>query len=142
MTEKCPCCGAINLMEADQNDTLLAVCDVLVVKALEKIGNYIMRAERGRYNARGSRPLHELHAVWTPEEDMVTKALKGAWDIVPVLMDSYGCCGVTTVQVKRTLDDYVHDLAITGTKHSVMELMFRFENRLGITVFREEVLSA
>jgi hypothetical protein len=33
------------------------------------------------------------------------------------------------------LDEYVHDLVITGTPHSLGELHYRFENRLGLQVY-------
>lgn len=131
----CPLCGAISLAPVTQRSTLLAVADVLVYKALEKLGSFIVRSERGRYNQIGSKPKYIAHTIWTPEESMVIKALQSAWDVVPALMDVHGCAGVTSVQITQMLDEYVRDLAITGTQHSIEELKHRFENRLGIPVF-------
>lgn len=131
----CPCCGAISLAPVTQRSTLLAVADVLVYKALEKLGSSIVRKERGRYNQIGSKPKYTAHTIWTPMERDVQKALQSAWDVVPALLDVHGCAGVTSVQITTMLDEYVRDLAITGTEHHIDELMHRFENRLGIPVF-------
>ena len=131
----CPLCGAISLSPVTQRSTLLAVADVLAVKALEKLGNYIVRAERSRHNAMASRPLHTAHTRWPATDEQVTKALRGAWDVVPALLDTHGCCDVSALQVTRMLNAYVHDLAITGTPHSLDELMCRFTNVLGLEVF-------
>lgn len=114
--------------------SLLAVCDVLVVKALETMGKRIVRAERSRFRAIGTRPWHEAHTIWPPAEGEVTKALKGAWDVVPAMLDSHGCCGVTSRQVQEMLDGYVHDLAITGQRHTLGELNYRFVTRLSLPV--------
>lgn len=134
----CPVCGAISLSPEGQASALLAVCDVLVVKALETMGKRIVREERSRFRVLGTRPWHEAHTIWTPDEAMVTKALKSAWDVVPAMLDTHGCCGVTSIQVTRMLDDYVHDLAITGTLHSIGELHYRFTDRLGLPLFANE----
>lgn len=131
----CPVCGAVSLHPSTQRSTLLAVCDVLVLKALEKVGNYIVRAERSRYNVLGSKPSYVAHTVWQPTDQMVEKALKGAWDVVPALLDIHGCCDITSLQVTRFLDEYVHALAITGTAHTTLELMHQFEDKLGLPVF-------
>lgn len=131
----CPVCGAVSLAPVQQRSTLLAVCDVLVLKALEKLGNYIVRAERARYNLMRSKPRYEAHTLWPGSDEMVAKALKGAWDVVPLLLDTHGCCGVTGLQVTAMLNSYVHDLAITGTHHDIAELQYRFETELGLPVF-------
>lgn len=131
----CPCCGGATLLPATQRSTLLAVCDVLVYKALDKLGNYIVRAERSRFNQLASKPRHVAHTYWPATDHMVSKALKNAWDVVPALLDIHGCCDVTPVQVTGLLDQYVHDLAITGTAHDTHELMHRFESVLGLPVF-------
>jgi hypothetical protein len=132
----CPVCGAYSLVPDRETSALLAVCDVLVIKALEKMGNYIIRASRERYRVMGTRPVHTAHTLWRATDDMATKALRGAWDVVPVLLDVHGCCcDVTAVQVTLMLDDYVHDLAITGQPHFLPELEYRFTSRLGLPVY-------
>lgn len=118
---------------------LVAVCDVLCFKALEKAGNYIVRAERSRHRVFGSRPKYEAHTVWPVTDVLIEKALNGAWDVVPALLDVYGCCGVTAVQVTDMLSAYIHDLAITGTPHSLDQLEYRFETVLGFPIVREVV---
>lgn len=133
----CPVCGAYSLDPAGTSSALLAVCDVLTVKALESMGKYIVRAERSRFRVLGSRPFYVAHTLWRPTDQIVSKALRGAWDVVPALLDTHGCCGVTSVQVTRMLDEYVHDLAITGTPHTLGDLQYRFEDRLGLPVYRD-----
>jgi hypothetical protein len=129
----CACCGAYSLSPATQSSTLLAVCDVLVIHALEKVGKWIVRIDRSRHNQMGGRPWHTAHSMWRPDEAMIDKALIGAWDVVPAMLDEHGCCNVTAVNVTRTLDAYVRDLLITGTPHQLPELRYRFEAHLGIT---------
>lgn len=129
----CPCCGAIALTP---DPTLLAVCNVLVVKALETMGKRIARAERSRFRTLGSRPFYEAHMLWQPDEGTVDKALKGAWDVVPALMAVHAG-DVSPRQVTSMLDGYVHDLVITGTSHTITELEYRMEDRLGIAVTQE-----
>lgn len=131
----CPVCGAVSLAPVTQRSTLLAVCDVLVRKALEKLGNYIVRAERSRFRVLGTKSPTVAHTIWPADDRLVDKALKGAWDVVPALLDIHGCCDITALQVTRMLDGYVHDLAITGTEHTIGELMYRFEAHLGLPVF-------
>lgn len=134
----CPVCGAYSLAPEGEMSALVAVCNVLVLKALEKLGNYLMRAERSRYNQMRSRPTYVAHTIWKPDDVLVDKALRGAWEVVPALLDVHGCCGVTSLQVTTMLDQYVHDLAITGTPHSLSDeggLMYRFQSQLGLPVY-------
>lgn len=130
----CPCCGSYVESTLGVASPLLAVCDVLVVRALEAVGKRVVRApkSRGRHAQLGNRPWHEAHTIWQPDEHLVVKTLANAWDVVPALIDTHGCCGATSRQVTRMLDQYVRDLLITGTSHDVDELRYRFETRLGI----------
>jgi hypothetical protein len=111
---------------------LLAVCDVLVVKALEKVGYWIVRAARERHRVMGARPYYLAHTLYPVPDEIVDKALRGAWDVVPAMLDTHGCCEVTSRQVTELLDSYVHDLVITGTAHTQHEIHYRFTSRLGI----------
>lgn len=129
----CVCCGAYALAPAEGTIRLLAVCDVLVIKALEQMGKWIVRAERSRFRTLGTRPFHEAHTLWQPDDATVSKALRSAWDVVPALLPTHGCCDVTVRQVTDMLDSYVHDLVITGTLHTIEELDYRFSEKLGLT---------
>jgi len=132
----CPECGRSD--DDDLTASLFAVCDVLVVKAMETLGKWVVRVGgRQRFHELAGpplTPLHLAHTLWAPSEAEVNKALRGAWDVVPAMLDNHGCCGVTSGQVTATLDSYVHDLAITGTAHSLSLLSYRFESRLDICV--------
>jgi hypothetical protein len=125
-------CGAYSISPSTQSSALLAVCDVLVVHALEKVGKWIVRNDRSRHAQIKGRPWHAAHTMWRPDGQMIDKALTGAWDVVPALLTEHGCCNVTAVQVTRTLDAYVRDLLLTGTPHQLGELRYRFEAHLGI----------
>lgn len=132
MPSACPCCGAYSLSPDADTTVLLAVCDVLVTKAMEALGKFVTRADRSRFRVLGSRPFTLAHTLWQPGDEMVSRCLKNAWDVVPPLLDNHGCCGLAPSSVTRMLDEYVHDLAITGTPHSLPELAYRFESVLGL----------
>lgn len=134
----CPVCGAYSGSALAQPPALLAVCDVLVVRALEAVGKRVVRVDRSRFSRMNGRPWHLAHTLWQPDESMTNKALAGAWDVVPAMLDSHGCCGVTSRQVTAMLDAYVRDLLITGTGHSLTDLRYRFEAFLGITLAESE----
>lgn len=134
----CPVCGARSLLPEGSSSALVAVCDVLVVKSLEVIGKRIVREDRNRFRTFNGRPWHLAHTVWGASESLVTRALARAWDVVPALLDTHGCCGVTSRQVTEMLDSYVHDLVMTGTAHAVTEMAYRFESRLGLPVYLHE----
>jgi hypothetical protein len=142
LPSECPVCGAFSLAPEGSSSALLAVADVLVYKALETMGKWIVRADRSRFRTMGTRPWHIAHTLWQPSDDTVTKALKGAWDVVPALMDGHGCCDVTSRQVTAMLDSYVHDLVITGTPHDLPQLAYRFTETLGLPVYLKERASA
>lgn len=134
----CPCCGAYGGTTLAQAPTLLAVCDVLVVRALEAVGKRIVRVERSRYNRLGTKPWHLAHTIWRPDGGMIDKGLAGSWDVIPAMLDSHGCCGVTSLQVKDMIDSYVRDLLVTGTPHRLGELHYRFESYLGVPLAEPE----
>lgn len=131
----CTCCGAPS--DHDQSEVLVAVCNVLVTKALETVGKWIVRIERSRFKALDAANLrvHQAHTRWPVPDGIVDRALRGAWDVVPAMLDQHGCCGVESRAVVDMLDQYVHDLVITGTPHTLAELHYRFEARLGLVVY-------
>lgn len=130
----CPVCGSFANTSLSVSSPLLAVCDVLVLRALEVTGKRIVRDERYRFRQLGTRPWHLAHTLWRPRPEYVERSLAHAWDVVPALLDSYGCCDVTARQVTDCLDRYTTDLLITGTPHSLAELRYRFATVLGIEV--------
>lgn len=102
---------------------LVAVVDVLVVKALEAVGKRIVRADRARFNALKGRPFHEAHVLWPTDIITVSKATKGAWDVVPALLDNHGCPGVESGRVVTMLDAYVSQIATHGVPHRLDRLV-------------------
>lgn len=134
----CPVCGGRTLAPEGASSALLAVCDVLTVKTLETLGKAIIRQDRPRYRLFGNRPWHEAHTCWGARPELVDKMLARAWDVVPALLDTHGCCGVTSRQVTQLLDEYVRDLVAGGRKHSIGELAVRFEHDLALPVYLNE----
>ena len=138
----CPVCGAYSLAPEARYTVLLAVCDVLVVKALEQLGKYLVRApvsdqrrsNRSRYAALGDTPFSAAHTIWQAPDDLVCKALRNTWDVVPLLVASHGPHQIDPQPVIDMLDEYVHDLAVTGTEHSINQLAYRFVTRLQLPV--------
>lgn len=135
----CPVCGAYSITHEGQASALLAVCDVLVLKALDTIGKRIVRQERSRFQRIGDTPVHRAHTLWQTDDDTVDKALKGAWDVVPALLDGHGWEAVTSQQIVEMLDTYVHELVVTGTRHRMQVLASRFTECLGLPVYVNEV---
>lgn len=131
----CPVCGARSLLPEGASSALLAVCDVLVITALRQVGKWIVRAERSRYRIFNGRAWHTAHTIWQPGDEIVSRALRGAWDVVSALLDTHGCCGVTSRQVTDMLDSYIHDLTLTGEAHNIRDLAYRFETRLGLPIY-------
>ena len=130
----CPMCGAFSGTTLAQPPALLAVCDVLVVKALEKVGKMLARngGNRGRVRVATTTPFHLVHTVVQPTPRDIDKGLHGAWDVIPAMLANHGCCNVTARQVESMVDSYVRDLLITGQAHHLSELRYRFERFLGI----------
>jgi hypothetical protein len=139
----CPVCGAYSLAPENQMSVLLAVCDVLVIKALERLGNDIIRrAPRGerRHQIFGERAKHTAHTVWPADDAYVSKAIRNAWDVVPLLLETHGgCCEYDSARVIHLLNVYVHDLAITQTQHDINELAYRLQSKLGLPVYRQDL---
>ena len=130
----CPCCGSYAGETLAVAPALLGVCDVLVVRALEVVGKRLVRAERRRFNQIGSRPWHEAHTIWRPDESAIAKTVDGSWDVIPALLSNHGISGVSPRQVQTMLDSYVRDLLITSTPHTIGELRYRFECVLGVSL--------
>lgn len=130
----CPACGAYSLAPEAERTTLLAVCDVLVTKVLETMGRRIVRSPRSRFQeiAATGTPWHRAHTLWRPSDEIVDHTLRGAWDVVPALLEAHGSCGIDPRAVRDELDAYVHDLAVTGTPHSFDLLEERFHVHLGL----------
>lgn len=114
------------MSECCEEEVLVAVCDVLVVKALEHLGKWVLRADRSRWAQHGGEPLHTAYMRWRPDDAMVSKALRGAWDVVPAMLTARG--GQRDPErVVAALDSYVHDLAVTGMSHTLGDLQYRLE---------------
>lgn len=114
----CPCCGAYSGTTLAVQPAILAMCDSLVLKALENVGKRLLRTDRSRYSRRGDTPMHSIHVLWTPDPAMVCDALKGAWDVVPAVMGNQRWGDLTAAQMTGFLDRYTRNLAETGRSHN------------------------
>lgn len=135
----CPVCGGLTVAPAVQRSTLLAVSNVLVLKALDKLGNYLIRrGERSLYSRFGSIPRSEVYLHVRPTTVQVDRALQGAWDVIPAQLADFGCSGVTARQVQAMLTDYIHHLADAGLRHDVDLLRRCFVDQLGLPIYDTE----
>ncbi len=130
----CPCCGSLVLAPETQSSILVAVSEALVLKALEQLGKYLVRAERARYRELNGRPFCVAHTIWRAPDALVDKALRGTWDVVPLIIDSRVPNHVSPDDVICVLSEYVHDLAIVGAPYTTSELEYRFAAYLELPV--------
>lgn len=113
-------------------DTLLAIADVLVFKALETLGKRLVKRDRSRFRYLGYRPMYEAHTIWDADERDLKRSLSSSWDILPILLRNHeGCCRVEADDISDVLDDYVIDLCKSKTPHSIESLSFALFSTLG-----------
>lgn len=106
-----------------QDRVLLAALDGLTVKAVESVGKRLVRADRSNYRKLNGRPFTAAHTVFEADEASVRKALRGAWDQVPEIVERHGkACGVKAPQVVSALDAFVVDLCLAGRPYRYMML--------------------
>lgn len=119
--------------EEQKTAVLVAVCDVLCTKALESLGKWIVRTDRSRFKVMAGRPFNEAHTLWSADREMVEKALRGAWDVVPPLMETYAD-HLPPGAVIDALNEYVTELALFRRQHSLPQLEHRIEelSRYGV----------
>lgn len=115
----------------DPEDILLPVCDVLVLEALRTVGRFIVRYDRPRPKLWRGRPLWEAHTnpAWPVDDAVVTRALRNAWDIIPVMLgrwEDLAC--LDDEELLNTLDGYVRDLVVTHEPHSIELLRQRIDS--------------
>lgn len=128
-------CGARALLPvAEQTSVIFAVSDVLVYKVLEALGKRIVREQRGRFNELAGRPWHIAHTLWQPSQVMVERTFRGAWDIIPALLDSHGDKRVSARELEAMLTAYAGGLARTGLAHTKERLAHEFHVVLGLAV--------
>ena len=97
---------------------LVAACDALVLKALESVGKRLVRSDRARYRVLGTRPFHEAHCLWPAPPDLVDKALRSAWDVVPSL-----CSHTDAIpNLTSVLDMYVKAVVSRQEPHDCNDL--------------------
>lgn len=126
VTDECPSCGA-HLHRGEPVDPLLSALDMLVLRALEILGNRIIRYERSRFAEvdRLGIEAFEAHTVWQPPWKVVAKVLETAWVALPVALHQHGCCGLSPQQARQILDRYVSDLVDAQEAHDLDELRYR-----------------
>ncbi len=118
----CTRCGHVTTGE---DLGLVAACDVLVLRALELVGKRIVRADRSRFKRLADAPFNLAHLMWQPDQEMLDKALAGAWDYVPQVVQDHARSDVSARQVELVLDRYVRDLVHATRGHAVEELRYR-----------------
>lgn len=138
----CPVCGAVSIAPAVQRSTLLAVSDVLILKVLERLGNHILRHERGEYRRLSVIPASKRHMFILSTPERVDWALSGAWDVIPAMLTEDGVAGVPARVICGLLDNYVHEVVRLQAPHSVPALRRRFHDQLGLPMYDLETAVA
>jgi hypothetical protein len=105
--------------------SLIAACDVLVLRALELVGKRVVRMDRSRYGRMGDRPFYEAHLLWQPDSVQLDRALESAWDLVPHVVSVHGRPHLSPVEIRLVLDRYVRELIKATRGHDVTELAYR-----------------
>lgn len=105
--------------------SLIAACDVLVLRALELIGKRIVRVDRSRFGRLNGRPFHEAHLLWQPDQSQIDRALETAWDLVPHVVRVHGRPDVSAAEIRLVLDRHVRELVKSTRGHDVTELAYR-----------------
>lgn len=116
---------------ANDVDVLHAICDVMVVKTLERVGAYIVRSPRSRRGQSAGIPQHEIHTVWADTDLRTAKAIGKSWEPFPALLARH-TSGFDADLVRTVITGYIHDLVVSGTPHNVDEMRTRLRDRAGI----------
>lgn len=111
----------------DLCDQLVAVCDVLVLRALELLGKRIVRQDRSRYRRLGDRPWHEAHCLWQPDRATEDQAFRDAWTMLPDLLKRYPCGNVRPAELAAILDRHARELVRAQRSHDGYELVYRLD---------------
>lgn len=108
MNEPCPACGHVEI------EPLVAACDVLVRRALELLGKRTLTGKMRR-----PRPdwttAYLFHHI---EPDKLEKSLADAWELIPHVVVTHGCCGIQEEELELALTSYVIDLVLDHAPHT------------------------
>lgn len=99
---------------------LLAACDGLVLRALERAGGRL--TNRGRAGGMTLGGEAETRHLAAPEElrvGAIDYVMEGAWSRVPIVAERYG---IEPVALTATLDTYVRGLVLAGLPHEFARL--------------------
>lgn len=110
-----------------QAAALLAVCDAMVVRAIERAGNRL-KNKTGN-NTTSIDPL-SLHCSVDISAAEATRLLDGAWTLLPRLVTRHG---FAADDVEHALDGYCRSLLTTSSEHDV-DKMIRYLRIAGLEV--------
>jgi hypothetical protein len=102
-----------------QRAALMATCDVLVYRAMERAGNRLRNLSQSR--PEGVEPA-DTHIYVQPRPTQVERLLEGAWAPLPRLLEGTGYQPDT---VEKCLDAYARSL-LTGQQHHARDQMMKF----------------
>lgn len=110
---------------------LLAVSDLLVVKALESVGKRIVSSDRSRYSERleAGLPFHSAHTRWAVQSD-VSKTLDASWRCAGEVLSRHGATPEQVSAVVSSLDAYTLELVKFRINHDVDTLARRLARDL------------
>lgn len=101
--------GRVPSSDVERKASLMAACDMIVLRALERAGNRLKSKTGAKFNVAASE-LHTVVADADPED-----LLADAWSYVPLVAQRYGTDGG---RLSVELYEYTADLITTSTAHT------------------------
>ena len=101
--------GRVPSADIERKASLLAACDMLVLRALERAGNRLKNKTGAKFNVAAS----ELHTVVASTDAL--DLLTDAWSHVPLVAKRYG---FNAAALEADLEEYTAGLILTSTPHT------------------------
>ena len=113
--------GDVPSADVERKASLLAACDQIVLRALERAGNRLKNKTQAKFTV----PASELHCYVIAEN--VDDVLTDAWSSVPLVAAR---AGISAEALERDLHNYTGQLIATQTMHSYDHLEAFMEREL------------
>lgn len=105
--------GRVPSSDIERKASLLAACDMLVLRALERAGNRLKNKTGAKFNIAAS----ELHTVIASTDAL--ELLTDAWSHVPLVAERYH---FNAVALEADLEEYTAGLILSSTPHTYAAL--------------------
>jgi hypothetical protein len=105
--------GRVPSSDVERKASLLAACDMLVLRALERAGNRLKNRTQSKFTV----PASELHTVVASTDAL--DLLTDAWGHVPLVAERYG---FNAMALEADLEEYTAGLILSSTPHTYAAL--------------------